>query len=281
MNVILLLEIRVCRIHARIKSGKITRIIILSEFFLSLIIYLFSCDFRHNLLFTYLFKWITSTGGNLEISNFLTASRCCLHFGQVHPSMISPLKYKSKQSYSSHCRVSCGSSKLKCENPSYVALSKPHVRHFTVLRICPKNNFWMILCIFFENSHHATSDLWALSLMIVWKLKKIYFEIENAIECNFCYTHLPLESVVPNATYRSKWRTAHVNPVDRKWRTFYVRAQWRHENHAVKYFCICLTTALCKAAPILQPLDLEFYSFCNAKEYTQITNAKSWRKSNC
>lgn len=49
--------------------------------------------------------------------------------------------------------------------------------------------------------------------------------MEKAIECDICYIHLPLESEVLNATYRSKGQTAHVNPVDHRWRTFYARVQ--------------------------------------------------------
>lgn len=111
------------------------------------------------------------TGGSFEMSNFLTALRFCLHCGQVQPSMSSPLKYKSRQSVRSHGRLSCGSSKLKWEKPSYVALSNSHVRHLTVLRIWPKKFEWMMLSMFLRNSHQATSDLFVLSTIVCGKKK--------------------------------------------------------------------------------------------------------------
>lgn len=168
MNIVRLLVVGIWCVQAGIESAKRLKSKLVSWLTLEIEEY-------PSVVLTNLFKWITSTGGSREMSNFLIAPVDCLHCGQVHPSMNSPSKYKSRQSNMSHCWLSCGSSKLKCEKPSYVALSKWHDEHLTVLRIWPKNNEWIILCIFFKNSRQATSALFAFSFNIAYWLENSDF----------------------------------------------------------------------------------------------------------
>lgn len=52
----------------------------------------------------------------------------------------------------------CGNSRLKHENISNCPLSYSHAQQFILLRICPKKDFKMMLCVFLVASRHAHSE---------------------------------------------------------------------------------------------------------------------------